>query len=631
MFTVLSHGQIDPFKRPLAFLGTKARQATWYGPQFGGFLGGPDTTFIFTPTLIFKPGLSTVTPGLFLSSPDTSGKLVYTAIPSASVITTTTSGFQTLISGNTLVYPATYLISDVEAGMYVQTTANNKYNHLGTLLMYTPDYTVESNYVGQLLPSSSISIGDRCIWGNKIWQSTTGVNASIDDWDLSPTDFNLLTPSLANHYLLSTFVAEFDAVSGTLVSIKQPTEQNTAALPPTLTGFLSINAVKGNQWANSTLPYFSNSGLFSANNRLDNGFIFNNSGIASAYNNLSAGGVIANNTGYAGTGRITANDVSNGSQIVECSFASNSEYSNNTITDGGKLVSITSHNSEIKNCTISGDGDNDIGYGRQQDACVIYDCQLTGVACKIEAFQQNNNSAIGGISFTGTDNTMSAVYQQIMDTVKNINVTGDGFFMGAITQKGYSTLSNFNISANNSAVTNITMANGYIDSVSHIVSARVMKNVLVRNARISKISEISVTDCSFENCTLRLAGFASDINNVTINGKSGTFSYSVDFASNALTSGNFINFGLIPNNSVVTSLNFVASSLSGTGAPMLQLGIPTDDPNYGFTATAIGVLASTPKLTFSNKTTDNRPLRLTASGGDVTGGKISVTVQFTIQ
>lgn len=629
MFTIFSYGQPpNPHSRPLPIVGQKHVQAFWYGLVVG-LLGGNDST-VFNTKFFWRPPGVTIKAGQVPTTIDSTGEWIYTTLPSLSAQSTTVSQFQDRITGDSLDYPATYLLTDVEAGLYLQTTSSNSFNPLGTLLMYTPDYTITGAYTGQLLPADAVTIGDKCIWGNKIWESTTGVNASVDDWELSPTDFNLLTPSLANHYLLSTFIAEFDAVSGTLVSIKQPTEQNTAALPPTLTGFLSVDAVKGNQWANSTLPYFSNTGLFSANNRLDNGFIFNNSGIASAYNNLSAGGVIANNTGYAGTGRFTGNDISNGSQLVECNLSSNSEYSNNTLTDGGKLVSIASHNSEIKNCTISGDGDNDIGYGRQQDACVIYDCQLTGIGCKIEAFQQNNNSAIGGISFSGTDNTMSATYQQIMDTVKNINVTGDGFFMGAITQNGYSKLSNFDISANNSAVTNITMSNSTIDSVSHIVSARVMKNVSVSNTYISKISEISVTDCSFENCSLRLAGFSSDISNVTINGKSGTFSYNVDFSTAPITAGNFIQFGLIPKNAVISKVTFVTNALSGTGSAALSLGIPVNDTSYVFPTTLLGSIGSITIASLSNVTTDNRPLKLTATGGNTTGGKISVVVEFII-
>ena len=40
--------------------------------------------------------------------------------------------------------------------------------------MYIPDYTITGVYKGQLLETDTVSIGDRYIWGNQIWENLDG-------------------------------------------------------------------------------------------------------------------------------------------------------------------------------------------------------------------------------------------------------------------------------------------------------------------------------------------------------------------------------------------------------------------------------------------------------------------------
>jgi len=85
----------------------------------------------------------------------------------------------------------------------------------------------------------------------------------------------------------------------------------------------------------------------------------------------------------------------------------------------------------------------------------------------------------------------------------------------------------------------------------------------------------------------------------------------------------------MPNTAVCDRATLIVNSaLSGTGN--LEIGVQTDDEDYVISATAAGSVVNTIVNTLSNVTTANRSLRIAASCGDITGGIITVKIEFVV-
>jgi len=601
------------------------QQGVWATPGGGG--GGSLT--------ISEDGSSIVTntteidfTGDNISVVDSGGGVATITVGSPVPIEVTLAQFQALEAANNLQYPDLYVITDIQNGLAIESISASSYNPLGTLQMYIPDYTITGVYKGQLEATDTVTIADRWVWGNKVWQSITGVNSpAIDAYTLDPTDWTELSPSVANGYILYKFIAEFDSVGGVVTSLKQPIEQNISTVPTALIPLLGLDAIQANQWANDSLQYYNNIATGSSNNRIIDSFIFMNQNVKLTENDLQGGSSISNNSGDSGGGEFFQNVLTGNAQMTQNTLVSNSLYELNTLSDGTKIQTMSSHNSEITGCILSGDSNNDIGYGHQRDASAVRDCSMTGVMCKIEAFLQNNNSLIENINFSGEVNTLTGLSQLLLDNITNISASGDAFFMGGITQNGYSVIDNITSSLNNVNITNISQNRGTIQNVNYIANGG-MNNVTVNNAILENITNIALENVYVDGHDIDFTGFGSNISNLEIRGNKGTFTYTVDFSITPLTAGNSIRFGFIPNGAVVTSLFYITNGLAGGIGASLSLGIETDDVNYGFPATAVTTLVNTPKLTFSNPTTANRPMILSATVGDVTSGTLSITVEF---
>jgi len=87
-------------------------------------------------------------------------------------------------------------------------------------------------------------------------------------------------------------------------------------------------------------------------------------------------------------------------------------------------------------------------------------------------------------------------------------------------------------------------------------------------------------------------------------------------------------YNLIPSGARLTNCTIVPSSITGGGGATLRVGLETDDVSYGLAATAVGSVTNTVVNTVSNAATANRGLQLTAGVANITGGSVTVKVEF---
>lgn len=166
------------------------------------------------------------------------------------------------------------------------------------------------------------------------------------------------------------------------------------------------------------------------------------------------------------------------------------------------------------------------------------------------------------------------------------------------------------------------------DGFTYTDKADINNSYLNNKTVIENASDIQIQNFQSDK-SLDLTGFTSDILSQTISAGKGFFTLNYDFGSDPITSGNAVIVNLIPNTAVCDKATLIVNSaLSGTGN--LEIGVQTDDADYVIASTAVGSVANTVVNTLSNAASANRSLRLAVSGGDITGGTITVKLEFVV-
>lgn len=542
-----------------------------------------------------------------------------------------TSSALYLLIVNSEVENATYNITDIEgfAGVYLEGKAPNIVSQSGYGVLNIPTYNISGVYKGQLLQADSVTIGDKWTYGGRVWESTTGTNSTpLNDWDLDPTDWDLM-PYTDNGYTTKQFIVEYDINSGIVTLCKELPQNSKGSV--SFTEYSNFTDAHGaefmQQWG---YPLNDNNSGIVINNKIGvNSEVRGNT--AKIDNNSLDGGSIDFNLGLTGDNQVSLNIIESNGFIGSNVLNVGSLYSDNTIKNEASLFNMNSSNSEITGNYLDGT-DVRIAYGIQNDASEIKNNHFEGTNIVLEASLQNNNSKIIGNTCIGSGIVMGGLSQLKLDEVNNNEIYGTNIGFSIFTQKGNSQINNFKI-----GTVGVPVSYVYVEGIEQINSTlsgtyttdnKVCRNINMSNTSVINFTDIDITNCNFKDISLDLTGFTSDIDNVIIDGKSGSLNFSIDFAVTPLVAGSSFYFSLIPDNSYCTEAVLLVDGLSGLPGAELEIGIDTDDEDYILASTALGSVTNGKVSLLSDITTANRAIKVTASVANITTGTITVNANF---
>jgi len=184
---------------------------------------------------------------------DGMGNLSWGSSVSNQVITITAASFSSLSSymANT-----TYKITDADSSLYggteiyLLTNASGVLNDRGIGKFYNPKYNQAITGYGIWNSSASYATSSMVIWGNYLWENINGtnLNASIDQFTLNPTEWNLI-PFNSFNYNISYDEIKYDVVNN---RITYRNERNTNIVNTSYDKIqtASFSAIKAFQWGN---------------------------------------------------------------------------------------------------------------------------------------------------------------------------------------------------------------------------------------------------------------------------------------------------------------------------------------------------------------------------------------------
>ena len=478
------------------------------------------------------------------------------SVPNLKIIEKTKAEFLQLVTDSELVYPATYKITDIENGLYINSLSVNEFSTISSLQAYVPSYINSGIYKGQYhVEIGAINDGEIYTWGEWNWENTSGGAITPDTPDENTIDsgagFTQLSKSTDNHYTLNTYNATIDE-------------------------FLNLRVVRNYN-----------------NNNVD---VY----VASIMSGYSDGLIIAGISHpqtYANTKVITVN----------CVFADDTEYTHGNTCFSGlayiKNVYFTSQ-AGIRNCFFNNNSYVNNAIQRSSGSLIIYNCDLGRNGCYIENVITEST---GGIDIS----SVKLDFQSYISGLTNSGSAGLDINDGSIQH--LSSITNFNYSGSSGYgwsgfdIHEVVFSN-YTATTSNDLSNQIL--------HIEKTNIDSLTDVNLD--TLNIIG-----------GK-GWFTVEYDFGAAPLTAGNSLLLNFIPNGARLTNCTIIPDVLSGGAGATLQVGLEVDDVSYGLAATALGAITNTVVNTVSNQATANRSIQLTAGVNDITGGTITVKVEFVI-
>lgn len=190
----------------------------------------------------------------------------------AVVITKTEAQFLALVSAETLQFPATYKITDIQNGLFINTLSASTFNEEAVLSFLSPDYALHAQYHST---DGAVANGSTVTWGGFYWTNNTGGAVTPDlpdnfDIDSDLTGWTKVSKSVANGYvevLLNVTLLP----TGSSLSVSFVSDNKCNQYP-------AINSLDESEysytllsWIDSALPplFVNNQNVFIVNNKLD--------------------------------------------------------------------------------------------------------------------------------------------------------------------------------------------------------------------------------------------------------------------------------------------------------------------------------------------------------------------------
>lgn len=576
---------------------------------------------------------------------------------------------QSRATNDSLIAGTVYHVTDVAAGLYVLAVNANTVQSTTTLYQWVPDYTEDATYKGQLLPTSTVNLGERWVWGNRVWENTSGSNNTTNnDFTLPGSDWTVVTESDTSGYILSQFVADFDLSGGAITRIRQPDYQNEHF---EATAGQGLGLRVQSQWANSTYGvYLDNSGYF-INNIVDaTSQFYRNENVSISLtgyyrrNQVTENSIFASN--YNLDSKIENNRIDSGALFLRNKFVStevdgnvvvggnspgvsnniflNATFNGNLVTNDGQIGHCTIKSSSMIGNQITGtDGFAQPAFAwcNANDNCHIDSNVLSGIGVVIWGIILGKNSHVDGnvLSGDGTEApvVISDIHQMNMDSISYNVISGGSPSAGGqlcgiqmILQKGQSAITHCTLAGDNSYIQRITQTASSIDSfsISALKGKAGFQDITMVQSRLKSASDFSMSNCTFTNTTLDFTGWTRDITNENFNSYAGNFTATYDFAANNLATDSSIYFNYIPDSAHITKIVLIGNGLTGGIGATLAASLEVDDIDL-IPATVLATVNGGVQFTaISDKATAPRSLQITAGTADVTGGTISIYVEF---
>jgi len=559
------------------------------------------------------------------------------------VIEATKAEFLALVTADDLTFPATYKITDIDNGLFVETLSANTFSPDATISLFVPNYTASGDNLGQMDFSSipSVGVDEYIIWGDYYWINSTAspITPTITDDVTLAGGLTKLAKTSGSIYDILNLECVVDA-SLNIGSIYNASNDNTFAFSPPFAPFAPSVS-----YLNSPL---SHPFIVSSNVTLLRNYKSGNPSIGAICNALSLrspyrNNLIASNVG--GIGLTISGDELNTVKENKGRFfdivleGSNNTFQGNTATlnnenvynaiklvntsrfTGNKAVGGKSAFPNASNCGIGDielfDNCQMVGNECNGESSVIWDVRA-GENCQFDSNIINSNAVgVGNVGFNDID-------QMQFDEINGNVLNGDDVIVEVINMLGYS---KFNDNTFNGDYTNGNRWSGFQMLRSEITDNTfnandiIWKDIWMSDAKLRNATDIQVQNCTFEGIDLDLTVFTTDIIGQTIQSGKGWFTYKRNLATSPILTTDTILHNIIPTGARITNL-VVSGSANGNS---IQIGLSGDDESLLVLPTS---LLNNQLITVSDAASVNRSLLIKALTDPITTGEITVKCEF---
>lgn len=517
------------------------------------------------------------------------------------VIEATKAEFLALVTANDLTYPATYKITDIDNGLFLNTLSENQFDADGVISLFVPDYVVAGDNLGQLNANDiqSVGVDEYVIWADYYWINETA----------SP-----ITPTIDDLTTLSGGLTKIDKLSGSIYLTKE--------FPCSVDDDLNVCKIFKSNTSSEYLYVTEADPTLYRNIAINNGNI-----------RLSALAGIVNLLGSATNVAINCIDLPIQNNTAELSNVIIDGTNNEVKNNEGRLSAIHISNASRFNNNkslgnISDENHNSIGFIELWDNCEMVGNECLGDLSILWDLRTGENSKCNGNIMNGDGTGFSDIDQMQFDEVNNNIFNGNNVVVEVLNMFGYSKFNGNTFNGNNS--TDITdrwsgfqMLRSEITDNTFNANNKKWRDLWLTDAKLRNATDIQVQNCTFEGIDLDLTGFTTDIIGQTIQSNKGWFTYKRNFATSNLLTTDSILHNIIPIGARITNL-VISGSANGNS---IQIGLSGDDDSLLILPTS---LLNNQLITVSNAATANRSLLIKALTDPITTGEITVKCEFVL-
>jgi hypothetical protein len=275
-------------------------------------------------------------------------------------------------------------------------------------------------------------------------------------------------------------------------------------------------------------------------------------------------------------------------------------------------------------------------------ACTLDDVQWTNIVLtntgtgayktsSIFDVHCHKNIVINGLEIVSNSiaNLQDCVFW-INDVVTNLWLKGDNVFFKA-NESRQCNWDNCKLEHDNSAIQYI---HADFSTINYSVTSGASQGCKMEfgeivDSEIINAVDFNIKNFEFKNIDIDFTGWSRDINDEYIKGGKGWFTITHDFATSPLNSGSSVYYNLIPNGARIINI-ITYGNATGVAGAQLAFGLESDAPNLLPAAVLATVNAGQTYSNISTAATANRSLQIAASVANVTGGSVTVKVEFVL-